>query len=68
MTPKLPPRSCIATWLGDGKGLHFSLGVKTGSSLIELEPGAQLDLYTAAKAVALAVIAGARVPRVEPGA
>lgn len=43
----LPNRSCIVTYMGNGKGLHYSLGVSEGTRLIEQPPGSQLDLYTA---------------------
>ena len=43
----LPIRSCIVTYMGDGRGLHYTLGVAAGTALIEQPPGSQLDLYTA---------------------
>ena len=43
----LPIRSCIVTYMGDGRGLHYMLGVAAGTALIEQPPGSQLDLYTA---------------------
>lgn len=45
--PPLPIRSCIVTYMGDGRGLHYTLGVAAGTALIEQPPGSQLDLYTA---------------------
>lgn len=45
--PPLPVRSCIVTHMGDGKGLHYSLGVAAGAALIEQPPGSQIDLFTA---------------------
>ena len=45
--PPLPNRSCIVTYMGDGRGLHYTLGVAAGTALIEQPPGSQLDLYTA---------------------
>jgi len=43
----LPNRSCIVTYMGDGRGLHYTLSVAAGTALIEQPPGSQLDLYTA---------------------
>ena len=45
--PPLPIRSCIVTYMGDGRGLHYTLGVAAGTALIEQPPGSQLDLHTA---------------------
>jgi len=45
--PPPPIRSCIVTYMGDGRGLHYTLGVAAGTALIEQPPGSQLDLYTA---------------------
>ena len=47
MTIPLPVRSCIVTYLGEGRGLHYSLGVSAGERLIAQPIGTSLDLFTA---------------------
>ena len=47
MTIPLPVRSCIVTYLGEGRGLHYSLGVAAGERLIAQPIGTSLDLFTA---------------------
>lgn len=42
----LPTRSCIVTFMGHGRGLHYTLGAAAGEPLVAQPAGTMLDLYT----------------------